>query len=778
MTVESGGTVNTTGTTFIANGTATGTATVTGSGSSWTAAAIQVGAASSGSGALNVLAGGSVTTNTFTLNDPTGSATGTLLIDGGNVTVNGTFTRRGTLDFRDGTLTINGGTFDNAASASPLVINSSAAGKLATLRVTGGSGAQLLRVSDLTIGQNHGGAFFVEAGTTLGVTGNVAIAEQASGNGSMTVDGIFQNAGAFRVGAGFATTGGPGTLLVQHNGEVVVGTTLFIYPQGTVRLDNGRLMLNNFTPQGGTFDFISGSVTFLSSHTLSSTDLGGLLGASHTLRDNQVLFGNADLTVGSNLKVDGGTLEAANDLIVSANSFLTLVRGNAQCQNNFTNQAGGVVSLEGGTLAAEFDINNSGEIQLHGGSSLVVSPSGSFENSGLLTGNGRISPPLFNHASGVIRASGTDRLTMGDIVDNEGLISLLSGGTVEFRGALNNEAGARITGRGTVDAPAGVENNGQIAFSGELSDFFGPIANNLGGKIIVTGNGLATFYDTITHNAGAEIRVSAGSTAVFLGAVNGVGTFSGSGTKYFEGGGSAVGPIETPGSTIVEAAASLSATLIREDSLTVNGLVTINTSGGTSHLNHLAISGSTDNWDGTLDLKNNSLVLEGGNLAVITNQIKSGLYEGTGITSSAPGNPFRLGSMSNAGTIYSTFQGIGGLDGDEVLIRYTRIGDLNLDGTVTISDFIDLASNFNHIGGSTWQMGDVNYDGSVTISDFIDLASNFNQSVSGDALPISEEDAAMLASFAAEHGASAVPEPHSLVVVSLGLLSIRRRRRF
>src|SRR6185503_12116381 len=194
------------------------------------------------------------------------------------------------------------------------------------------------------------------------------------------------------------------------------------------------------------------------------------------------------------------------------------------------------------------------------------------------------------------------------------------------------------------------------------------------------------------------------------------------------------------------------------------------------HLNHLAISGGTDNWDGILDLKNNSLVLEAGNLAVITNQIRNGLYQGTGITSSAPGSPFRLGSMSNAGTIYSSFQGISGLDGDEVLIRYTRIGDLNLDGTVTISDFIDLASNFNHIGGSTWQMGDVNYDGSVTISDFIDLASNFNQSVSGDALPISAGESAMLAQFAADHGASAVPEPASLSLFALAASILRHRR--
>src|SRR5439155_8307551 len=45
-----------------------------------------------------------------------------------------------------------------------------------------------------------------------------------------------------------------------------------------------------------------------------------------------------------------------------------------------------------------------------------------------------------------------------------------------------------------------------------------------------------------------------------------------------------------------------------------------------------------------------------------------------------------------------------------IFIRLTRIGDVNLDGTVSISDFLDLASNFNSTG-KTWQEGDLNYDG-------------------------------------------------------------------
>jgi hypothetical protein len=108
-----------------------------------------------------------------------------------------------------------------------------------------------------------------------------------------------------------------------------------------------------------------------------------------------------------------------------------------------------------------------------------------------------------------------------------------------------------------------------------------------------------------------------------------------------------------------------------------------------------------------------------------------------------------------------------------LLVRLTRIGDLNLDGAVTISDFIDLASHFN--GPGTWQDGDLNYDGVVTISDFIDLASNFNTSYTGTIFPLDPQDAQLLADFASAHGAS-VPEPICALSILPVLLLSRRRR--
>ena len=115
--------------------------------------------------------------------------------------------------------------------------------------------------------------------------------------------------------------------------------------------------------------------------------------------------------------------------------------------------------------------------------------------------------------------------------------------------------------------------------------------------------------------------------------------------------------------------------------------------------------------------------------------------------------------------------------GKYLLMRPTRIGDINLDGIVTIGDFIDLASNFGHSGPDiTWQEGDLNYDNAVTISDFIDLASNFGNSYAGDLLPISDEDQNTLRAFASAHGITLVPEPSALALILLTIAAASARR--
>lgn len=105
---------------------------------------------------------------------------------------------------------------------------------------------------------------------------------------------------------------------------------------------------------------------------------------------------------------------------------------------------------------------------------------------------------------------------------------LLPGRILARDASLRFESGAEFAG-------------GQLAFSGGVNDVFGRIEvlDTNGpfrpeGKVIVSGRAEATFWDAV-HNNG-ELRVSAGSTATFFGLVSGAGRFTGSGTKFLEGG--------------------------------------------------------------------------------------------------------------------------------------------------------------------------------------------------------------------------------------------------
>jgi hypothetical protein len=73
------------------------------------------------------------------------------------------------------------------------------------------------------------------------------------------------------------------------------------------------------------------------------------------------------------------------------------------------------------------------------------------------------------------------------------------------------------------------------------------------------------------------------------------------------------------------------------------------------------------------------------------------------------------------------------VDANSMLLRHALAGDANLDRTVNLTDFNQLAANFGQAGKS-WHQGDFNYDGTANLTDFNLLAGNFGASA-GAAAP-------------------------------------------
>ncbi len=151
----------------------------------------------------------------------------------------------------------------------------------------------------------------------------------------------------------------------------------------------------------------------------------------------------------------------------------------------------------------------------------------------------------------------------------------------------------------------------------------------------------------------------------------------------------------------------------------------------------LVFTGTTNAWQGQLDLGSSNLIVHGGDLPTLTNQLKSGYNNGgwnglTGIVSSSAATDIThlaaLGIAANndgsSNTLYSTFSDEF-VSTTDILVKYTYYGDANLDGQVDGSDYSRIDNGYlTHATG--WNNGDFNYDGSIDGSDYTLIDNAFN----------------------------------------------------
>jgi hypothetical protein len=99
--------------------------------------------------------------------------------------------------------------------------------------------------------------------------------------------------------------------------------------------------------------------------------------------------------------------------------------------------------------------------------------------------------------------------------------------------------------------------------------------------------------------------------------------------------------------------------------------------------------------------------------------------------------------------------------------RTAFAGDVNLSGAVDFDDVLAFSPNFNKTVTNGWAGGDFTGDGNVNFDDVLALSPNFGKS-GGTNTPLTA--AGVAGGAAAGLGASAVPEPTSVMLVALGSL--------
>jgi autotransporter-associated beta strand protein len=201
---------------------------------------------------------------------------------------------------------------------------------------------------------------------------------------------------------------------------------------------------------------------------------------------------------------------------------------------------------------------------------------------------------------------------------------------------------------------------------------------------------------------------------------------------------------------------------------------------GTSVVKNLLIAGDATPM-AKLDLDNNDLIIdyvaeaEASPLATVTAQIVAGraggAWNGNGIASSTAASDATksLGVADNAELNLASFSGQT-VDSSSVLVKFTYVGDADVNGQVDVADLGRLASNWQTATG--WSGGDFDYSGFVDVADLGMLASNW-QAGAGD--PLGPSFAEALAAVGLP--GAAVPEPMGAAALLIGAWSLKRLRR-
>jgi hypothetical protein len=743
----------------------------------------------------------------------------------------GTFTQSGGTQSITGTLSIANGPLSSGEfilSAGDLTGAAEIVGVAGSGAFAQSGGTQTIS-GDLILGNALGSSGVMNAaGGVTQVDGSAYIGGNASGRAG---SGVLDIGGASLTVNGALTVYNPNYVNFT-SGSLTVGS-----------LNTGGQSHNDFNWSGGTLHLTAQRLDFIATFPdpyndnplgnapLNLVDGQGLIvdstewlpdsGDRLTQNDgssnacNYLYVGSSGVAATYNL--DGGTLTTANIDNIGYNDSTYNIGGSGifnQVGGTLTTQILNVGFNQPGTFSLGFsavaDVNlldvgtipsGNGTFSLSGAASLNASGNevvgdygtGTFNQSGgtqaisgtLDIGNQTVGVGAYTLSSGAMSVD-------SEVVGNAGAGTFVqSGGTQTISNNLIIGAQTTATGGMTLNSGS-TQVSGNAYVGGNASGQAGiGVLTVQGGSLAVTGT-LQTYSE-----APAGINLSSGT-------IN-VGTLSAAGSTTMSGGTFIAAAVsnngafsETNGSvrfgpvtgngTIVIGGGSLALMTVgglTQNALTINPNAVLELKGGADNtLNHLTITGI-----GEFDLNNYHLFIDyaagSDPISTIAAYIRSGYsggsWSGPGIISSSAVNPtnghrYGIGFADGADKIVS------GLTSGQIELKYTLLGDANLDGVVNGSDFSILAANFG-LGHTNWDQGNFLFSSSVNGSDFSALAANFGQGDSGAAIAVSQADIDALDAFAVANGLplpeiSSVPEPAfgAIMLINVCLALPRRRR--
>jgi hypothetical protein len=458
-------------------------------------------------------------------------------------------------------------------------------------------------------------------------------------------------------------------------------------------------------------------------------------------------------------------LPTAQDDVTIGNTFNVVLSGAAAAVRTLSLQ-------DSASLSAGASLTIGANSYAQAGTTLALQPGGTLDGAGDVTLQG-----TFDWTGGAMRGSGRTLVAFGGHVTVSGAdvkelartlrveqSAQVGGSQIDFNdGTLEIDPRATMLLNGVQLVDAGgtnrIDNAGQINTAGFLVRVGVPLyhsgAFEIYGNLDLTGGGTATgTFEMFT----ADKRLLVGGPGYTFG--EGARIFGAGAALWFTGGPSIVAePVELLRLTVSGADVTFN------DALTVSGVTHVEASTGA-----LSLAGKVSNLttiqvetasrinllgDGThvlrttypgiqetarLDIGREAVIFDYppgySSLGDVRFKVRDGYFNGawtgSGICSEIAGTTGHAIGYGEASALFAqfpaTFMGQS-VDETSVLVRFTRYGDANLDGTVNLTDFNRLARSFGS-SDAYWTQGEFNYDESVTLADFNLLVANFGQAMS------------------------------------------------